>query len=50
MRKMLLAAVAVLSLTAALASVANASSASDLSAATRIQQTGAYYGGDGNGG
>jgi len=45
MRKMLLAA-AVLSLTCALAPVANASGTSELSAATRMQQTGAYYGGD----
>jgi hypothetical protein len=49
MRKMLLAAVAVLSLTGALAPVANASSGSELSAATRTQQTGAYAG-DGGGG
>jgi hypothetical protein len=49
MRKMLLAAVAVLSLTGALALVANASSDGELSGATRMQQTGAY-GGDGGGG
>jgi hypothetical protein len=42
MKKMVLAAVAALSLAGAIAPVANAANVADLSSATRMQQTGAY--------